>query len=329
MSDSQEVIPSDLRLPRPINYRGYRFIAAPSHASFISRFGHAFPKPTILKSELGETALYDLEAPSGQPRRQVLVVHGANTPALGMLAFAKELQALDPDIHVVLYDLWGHGLSSTPLVAHTPQIFHSQILQVLSFMQWSRVHLVGFSFGGATIVTFALLNPWAVSSVAVLAPGGLLHMNDFEPRMQELLKDSGARDPEAIEYIMSWLEGGPLVVPTDWKEKASAGKIVAEALKYWELQEHQGHPRSVLSMFRDGGVVGADESFRDFARLSVPRIAVLADQDDICSEGQLVELGFGHVAVVKGYGHDFVRAVPGEVARIVDRFWQQEVQQRS
>lgn len=324
MSDSYAPVPDTLELPRPIILDGHRSIAGASLASFTSRFGSAFPEPHYLESDLGRTALYELAPPSGQAERRVLIVHGAQTPALGMLALAKELQALDSDAHVVLFDLWGHGLSSTPLVAHSPNIFHFQILQVLAYMQWTQAHLLGFSFGGATVVTFALQNPWAVSSATILAPGGLLRKEAFSQCMIDLLEDSQGKEAEAADVVLSWLEGGPLVVPEDWQEEVKSGRIVAEALREWELQEHRGYPRSILSMFRDGGVMGAEESFRTFAKLPLRTIAVLAEQDEVCSKDQLAELGFDRVEVVKAQGHAFVRTAPGEVARIIYRFWQRE-----
>lgn len=329
MSDSDAPVPEDFGMPRPIAWNGNRSIAGPSYASFTSRFGHAFPEPHFLYSDLGRTAVYEVSPPSGQSKRPVIIVHGANTPALGMLALAKELQALDPGAHIVLYDNWGHGLSSTPLVAHTPHVFHSQILQVLGYMGWTRAHFLGFSLGGATLMTFAVHNPWTVSSAVILAPAGLLHREDFEPRMRALLDDSHGKESEAADVVLSWLEGGPLVVPEDWQEQAKAGKAVAEALRDWEIQAHRGYPLSVLSLFRDGGVTGAEESIRAFAKLPLQKIGVLAEQDQVCNKTQLTDLGFHNVQVVKNEGHDFVRTVPAEVASIVHKFWIKELAEPS
>jgi len=321
MSDTRRSPLADLELPRRRVWGQNNGIAAPTNAAFTARFGHAFPKPKYLESDLGTTALYNLPPPSGQSKRPVLIIHGLNTPALGMWLLAKELQALDPDAHVVLFDLWGHGLSSTPLVAHTPQIFHFQIFQVLGFMQWTRAHIIGYSFGASTAITFAIHNVWTALSVAVLAPAGLLRKEDFSKHMQELLDDSTGRETEAADCVLSFLEGGPLVVPTNWQERVNSGEVVAEALREWELQEHPGYPHSVLSMFREGGVYGCEDSFRKFAQLPLKTIGVVAELDTVCSRSQLVELGFGDVEVVGKANHAFVRGAAGEVARIVYRFW--------
>ncbi|KAI8623507.1 alpha/beta-hydrolase [Xylariaceae sp. FL1651] len=321
MSDTRPPLSADIALPRRRVWEQKNAIAAPSQESFTARFGHAFPKPQYLQSDLGTTALYNLPPPSGQPKRHVLIIHGLNTPALGMWPLAKELQALDPDAHIVLFDLWGHGLSSTPLVAHTPQIFHFQIFQILGFMQWTSAHIIGYSFGASTAIRFAIHNPWAALSVAILAPAGILRTEDFGERMRELLHDSKGRETEAADVVLSWLEGGPLIVPKDWQERVNSGEVVAEALREWELQEHAGYPYSVLSMFREGGVYECEDYFREFAQLPLKKIVVVAELDSVCSKSQLIDLGFSDVEVVKSVGHAFVRTAQGEIARIVYQFW--------
>lgn len=323
MSDLSQRPFVNLTLPRRMKWKQDSSITAPGHASFTTRFGHAFPKPQYLESDLGITAVYGLPPPSGESKRRVLIIHGVGTPALGMWPVAKELQALDNNAHIVLFDLWGHGLSSTPLAPHAPHIFHYQILQVLGFMRWTDAHIIGYSFGGSTAITFAVQHTWAASSVAVLGPAGLLRKEDFGAKLSELLEDSTGRELEAIQCVLSWLEGGPLVVPVDWKERALSGQVVAEAFREWEQQEHAGHPHSILSMFREGGVSGFEDYFRKFARLPLKKIGVLAELDNVCSQDQLIDFGFDNVQVIKNEDHAFVRSAPSQVAHIIYEFWKQ------
>ncbi|KAI3321197.1 alpha/beta-hydrolase [Xylariaceae sp. AK1471] len=324
MSDIRQSPLAGFELPRRKVWERKKTIAAPSYESFTSQFGHAFPKPQFLESDLGTTAVYELPPPSGQSKRHVLIIHGVNTPALGMLPLAKQLQALDPDAHVVLFDLWGHGLSSTPLVAHAAHIFHSQIFQVLGFMRCTSAHIIGYSFGASMATKFAIHSPWACLSVSLLAPAGILNRDVFDERMRGLLDDSTGRESEAIDCVLEFLEGGPLVVPPDWRERVQSGEIIAEAFREWELKEHPGYPHSVLSMFREDNVYGCEDYFRTFARLPLRKVVVLGELDTICSKSQLTNLGFDHVEVIEQTGHGVVRNAPGEVARIVNRLWTQQ-----
>ncbi|KAI0469053.1 Alpha/Beta hydrolase protein [Xylaria cf. heliscus] len=312
-------------LPPPIvlNYKNKGSIPAPSYEAFTSRFGDAFPKPEFLSSDLGVTAVYQLPAPSGQTKRRVLMIHGINTPALGLLPLAKQLQARDPDAHVVLFDLWGHGLSSTPLIPHAAHIFEAQIYQVLGFAQWTEAHFLGYSFGGSVLTRFALHNPWAVASATLLAPAGILSKDLFAERLRDLLDNPKGREAEAIEAVLLFLEGGPIVVPADWQERVRRGEIVAEAFREWELLEHRGYRDSVYSMFTGGSVYGCEDYFRKFAQLSLKKVAVLGETDEVCDNGTLASLGFDNIQVVPEHGHGLVRSAPSEVARIVYEMWTQ------
>ncbi|KAI1269758.1 alpha/beta-hydrolase [Xylariaceae sp. FL1019] len=314
--------PADLELPLRHVLGGQNFIPAPSTASFTYKFGDDYPKPQYLKSDLGTTAVYDVPPPSGETRRKVLIIHGLNTPALGMFPLAKALQALDPDTHIVLFDLWGHGLSSTPLVAHTAHIFHYQIFQVLGFMKWTSAHFLGFSFGGVTTVKFATDNPWVMESVGVLAPAGMIPDQMFGQRLLNLLDDSKGRETEAQEAILDFLEGGVLEVPEDWEARNRSGEVVPEALRQWELDEHKGYPHSILSMSRNG-IRGNEEAFRTFAQSPVRKIGIVAQLDPVCSKERLEDAGWSNVKVVPQSHHGFVRSHAKDVARIVHEFWTQ------
>ncbi|KAH8162392.1 hypothetical protein CIB48_g5851 [Xylaria polymorpha] len=311
--------------PRQIvlDYKNKDFIPAPSYESFTARFGDAFPKPRFLESGLGITAVYEIPPPSGQPKRRVLMIHGLNTPALGLLPLAKQLQTVDPDAHVAVFDLWGHGLSSTPLIPHTAHIFESQIFQVLGFMQWTSAHFLGYSFGGSILTKFALHNPWVVLSATLLAPAGMVNKIYFGERLVGLLNDPTGREAEAMDGVLSFLEGGPLVVPADWQEKVKRGEIVAEAFREWELKEHSGYSHSVYSMFTEDNIYGCQDYFRRFAQLPLKKVAILGGTDLVCDKGELVGLGFDNVQVVPEQGHGLVRDATTEVARIMYEMWTQ------
>ncbi|KAI1178379.1 alpha/beta-hydrolase [Nemania sp. FL0916] len=318
----KDALPETMAFPR----RGsQKSIAAPSEQDFLSYFGRAFPHPRFLESDLGVTALYELKSRSGQGRdRHVLLIHGLNTPTLGLLPLAKHLQTLDRHAHIVLYDLWGHGLSSTPRVAHAAHIFHLQIYQVLSAMDWRSAHMVGYSFGASILVQFALLSPNMVSSAALIAPAGLLRKENFSPRLQELMDDtSGSKEveAEARDAVLEFLEGGKLVVPEDWWQRCYRGQVVAEALRDWQLKEHAGYSHSVLSMFREQNIYGCDEFFKKFAFLLFKKAAVLGELDDICTEDQLLRFGIWNTDIVDGAGHALVRSHAHDVANTVHGMW--------
>ena len=310
-------------------------IAAPSLATFTAHFGIAYPTPTFVNSSLGSTAVYTLPAvPSNPttPARKVLIIHGINTPALGMLSLAQQLQHAQPTAHIVLYDLWGHGLSDSPQLPHAAELFEQQILLVLDYLGWKvkEVDVLAYSFGATVLVQSAVKHPetWsALRSVVLIAPSGLLPSAWFTQEVERVLAlpDGSEQEPEVQGVILDWLEGGELVVPEDWRERCAKGEVVPEALKSWELREHQGYRRSVVSMIRHGGVRGQEEVFREFAGLYKGKVlGVLGELDDVCREEQLRDLGLENVMVVRNASHDLCRKRKEQVAEVAEavlEFW--------
>lgn len=317
-------LPADLgglELPRQTIWDSKQVIPAPREEVFTSSFGHAYPSPHLLDSGLGTMAVYDIQPPSGHAKRNVLVIHGVCTPAIGQLPLTKHLQALHPDTHIVVFDLWGHGRSTTPLVPHTASIFEFQVLQVLSYMQWTKAHIVGYSFGGSIAVRFATHYPWAVSTMTLVAPAGLVNKDTFGSELNQLLVDSTGRQEEAFEKVLSFLEGGPLVVPSDWKERVQKGEVVAEALRQWELDKHAGYRHSVLSIFREGNIYDCEAAFSAYVQSPVEKLAIVAEFDPICYDHQLKNVGFANVKIVPDSDHAFIRSMPEKIARIILEFW--------
>lgn len=303
-------------------------IAAPSEIAFISAFGALLPPAKYLPTEHGATAYYDFppSAPTlpaaRSPISRVLLIHGVCTPALGLLPLVNALRASRPHTHFVLYDLWGHGLSDTPRTPHVPPLFHAQLRDLLAHLSWHDAHLVGFSFGGVTAAGFAARFPEMVTSLALIAPAGLLRETDFSEKERALLRGGGSVDEaKARDWILEWLEGGELVVPSGWEARFKAGEIVSEAVREWQRSEHEGHVPSVVAMIRDGGAVGRRADFVLATQSVHKSIAILGELDDICNEQDLVDVGVRNVAVIPGVGHGVVRERVPEVAGLLETFW--------
>jgi pimeloyl-ACP methyl ester carboxylesterase len=236
-----------------------------------------------------------------------------------MLPLARALHASFPRAHFVLVDLWGHGLSDTPVISHDPALFHHLLDAVLDQLKWPSAHLVGYSFGGALTVGYVGSRLSRVQSFTLVAPAGLIRSSNFSAEQQRHL--CGEDESAARKWILEWLEGGELVVPTDWKERVARGEVVAEAVREWQTREHLGHTASVVAAVRDGGVMDNDAEFVKAVRTGIPSLAVLDGMDDVCSEQELNNIGFTNVAVVPLVGHGVVREKVPEVAALIDDFW--------
>lgn len=317
---------AELVLPRPgqSSIPPQPPVPAPSEEAFTNTFGKLLPTAKYLQTSHGRAAYYELppspSTSSKTPFNRVLFIHGVQTPALGMLPLAHALKASFPESHFVLVDLWGHGLSETPIIPHEASLFHHLIDSVLDELEWPSTNLVGFSFGGALTVGYVSTRPSRVQSFVLVAPAGLIKSRDFSAEEQGFL-ESGGDEIAAQKWVLQFLNGGDLIVPANWKERVTKGEVVAEALRAWQMREHAGHGASVVGVFRDGGVMDKEEMFVGALKTGIPSLAVLGGDDDVCSESELRDLGFENVHVVKGAGHEVVRGRVPQVAGFIDDFW--------
>ncbi|KAF4419905.1 Dihydrolipoyllysine-residue acetyltransferase component of acetoin cleaving system [Fusarium acutatum] len=314
----------DLVLPRPgASYKPQEPVAGPTESAFVETFGALLPAAQFLQTPRGKAAYYEIKPSSSKDEitkiDRVLFIHGVQTPALGMLPLARALEKSFPVSHMVLIDLWGHGLSDTAVAPHEASLFHELIDNLMDHLSWQSAHIVGFSFGGATTVSYVASRPSRVKSFTLVAPAGLLQLSMFTPEEQACLQ--GDDEVAAKKCVMNILEGGDLVVPADWKQSVANGEVVAEAVREWQMREHPGHTASVVAIFRDGGVMDSHAHFDEAAKTGIPSLAVLGELDSLCSKDQLNAHGFENVFVVPKAVHSVVRDQAEDVAKLIGDFW--------
>lgn len=316
----------DLVLPRPgqKDIQERQPIPGPTESAFADTFGALLPPAKYLHTVDGKAAYYELHpsTPSSDLAtvNRVLLIHGVQTPALGLLPLARALRKEFPQTHFVLFDHWGHGLSDTPIRPHDQRLFHDLIDAVLAHLAWPSVHLIGYSFGGALSPAYVASHSTKVKSFILVAPAGLVRLSILSAEEQGHVR-GGGDEAAAREWVHSWLEGGKLVVPDDWEERVAKGEVVAPAIKRWQLQEHAGHAASVVGIIRDGGVFDNHHAFAEAARTNIPSLAILGETDGIVCEQNLHDVGITNVKVVSRAGHGVVRDNVPEVAAAITSFW--------
>lgn len=316
-------------LPRPgaTSPNPLRSISAPSESTFIAAFGRLLPQASFLQTQNGRVAFYELPPSSPPPAdatsaiSRVLLVHGIQTSAIGLQPLANALSSRFPWAKCVLVDLWGHGLTDTPFVAHDAALFHGLLEGVMVHLGWENAHMVGFSFGASITASFAAAHPERVASMALVAPAGFIRRSQFDGLHRSFLRGGEGIEEQAKEWTLQLLEGGDLIVPSDWKERVSKGEVVAEAVRDWQMKNHEGHVASVVAIFRDGGVLDNDAEFSKAAKTGIKYLCILGGLDDIVCQQDLHDVGMQNSVVVPQSGHAVVREKVPEVARLIEGFW--------
>ncbi|OAL50862.1 alpha/beta-hydrolase [Pyrenochaeta sp. DS3sAY3a] len=319
---------NEIVIPRPGAVSGppQPPIAGPDERIFTETFGKLLPEAKFLKTAHGTAAFYEILPLSSLSTEhslptldRVLFIHGVQTPALGMLPLARALHKSFPQAHFVLVDLWGHGLSDTPILPHDMELFLRMFDRLLDQLEWPSAHIVGFSFGASLTTGYVSSRPSRVQSFVLIAPAGLIRSADFTAEEQAHLQ--GDDEIAARRWVVEFLEGGDLVVPEDWKKRVDRGEVVAQAVKEWQLQHHPGHLASVVAMFRDGGALDNHLGFIKAAGTGTRALVVLGERDGLSSSIELKELGFTEITVVRHAGHGVVRENILEVAESIQNFW--------
>lgn len=110
---------------------------------------------------------YELHGPEAGPL--VVLLHGGSIP---MWTWDRQVPVLiKAGFRVLQYDMYGKGKSACPPLEHDRDLFRGQLLDLLDSLGITEpVHLVGFSFGGATAANFTAHHPEKVRSIALISP---------------------------------------------------------------------------------------------------------------------------------------------------------------
>ena len=229
--------------------------------------------------------------------------------------------------HVVIYDLWGHGVSSTPLETHAPALMHAQLLELLSHLGWGKAHLLGFSMGGSVAATFAATYPDVVQSLVIVAGAGLWRRSE-RGWWDGLILDGGwGLEGMSRRKIMDYVHGSNPQVKPGWEERLRRGQVDTEPIQKWEREQHKGHVASLVSMFRYIGLYDLHEEYRKLRDLDVKILVILGDKDQVIeaesTKKELLGLSWnGEIRVVEGATHEIVRSHVQEVADLAGEMWE-------
>ncbi len=109
---------------------------------------------------------------------------------------------------VVRYDQRGYGESKTVALPYSPR---RDLFNLLRHLKLERVHLVGASQGGGTVLDFALEHPEMCASLLLIAPAvsGWQFQGPPPPKLLELIeaRRSGDLDRAAGLQVEIWADG--------------------------------------------------------------------------------------------------------------------------
>lgn len=315
----------------------------------------------------------DVDTPYGSIRvyeygpedgRKVILVHGISTPAIALGSVANNLA--ENGCRVLLFDLFGRGYSDNPGdLLHDDRLFTTQILLALasSPLSWTgagsgKFSMIGYSFGGGVVTSFASYFPDLVDSLILFAPAGLIRPHHISTTNRIIYQEGVIPEPLLQRIIKNRLRT-PLSAPPDQKGKNvdATNAVKAEvnveynsqavlSKKYpnvtvvkavaHQVDNHPGFVQAFISSIRYGPVREQHERWRIVGRklselnkengTSKKVLMVLGEHDPIIVKDELeedaAEAFLGNVEVVAfDAGHEAPVTKGDQIAQAILDFW--------
>ena len=235
-----------------------------------------------------------------------VAIHGTTMPSAVWDDIADGLGAIG--YRVLVYDLYGRGLSEAPKGAQDRAFFLRQLSDLLADQGLGQdLTLIGYGLGGAIATAFTAGHPERVKRLILLAPMGLELKDDGLPRFIW-------QTPLIGDWLFMALYGGQLR-----KNVAAApSRIGPEQL---EELGRKGFLPAVLSSIRGIGQDRQEADHRAIGRADVPVVALWGQHDIVVPLSGLGTLAQWNRAarqeVIAGAGHGLPYTHAAEVIAVL------------
>lgn len=273
---------------------------------FAILFG-SIAQAAVLKGTHGNIH-YEFASPTPrcEGRPTTILVHGFSTP---MWAWDPLFQALqNRGCGVLRFDLHGRGESDAAAV-DTLSTFHDQINDLRQALNIDgQFNLVGWSMGGAIVVSYATLHPTQTSRVALIAP--FSQPKDI-PLIQSSLWDFLVVDLLS-QFHMGWGYEHNLANPDQFFQLHPEYRSLFEAIVLTPKMA-----RSLLSSARNIISVDQTEHYRKLSQLGIPVQIVWGRQDQVLPYEEsailLKAMPKAQMVTINNAGHGPQLEAPAEV----------------
>lgn len=243
----------------------------------------------------------------------VVLVHGLTTPLFVFDDLAGRLAARG--FRVARYDLLGRGLSDRPQGDFDADAADGQLRAFIDKLRpEGKVHLVGYSMGGAVAAIFAARHPERLADLALLAPAGL----------PMALGPVWTRLPLVADLVIRFAGHGELA-RLGLEAATDATDPARFAAAYLIDARYRGYPQAVLSSLRHYPLASAGAEYQRIGALGLPVLALWGARDETVPPALSQDLTRlvpqARVETIEGVGHEIPYARPERVAELLEGFW--------
>ncbi len=258
--------------------------------------------------------LYFEEAGSGHP---IIFVHEFGGD---YRAWETQLRWFSRHYRCIAFNARGYPPSDVPAedAAYAYGHFAEDIAAVLRHLRIDKAHVVGLSMGGYSTLHFGLRHPEMATALVVAGCGS------GSPRAE---RESFRRDSEA--RAEAFLKRGSAAVAQETGLGPTRIQLKHKDPRGWQefvqhLSEHDAKG-SALTMRNFQALRPSLEDFApELAKLAIPTLLVLGDEDDPCLETNLFlkrTIPSAGLCVIPRTGHACNLEEPAEFNRVVQEFF--------
>ncbi|WP_422379100.1 alpha/beta fold hydrolase [Marinicellulosiphila megalodicopiae] len=252
------------------------FISALSLFSLVTIYQYHNEDMTTLVAARKAAGDELINSEAGVTRYQIFGERNTKTVIL-VHSFNGFLESWNPNVNslvnagyrVVLYDLFGRGLSDRPRVNYDLRLFRRQLASVISEVGADKVHLVGSSFGCVIVSDYANHHPEKVESIVMVGPAGWPNENG----RNRLL------DTPIIGELVFHYFGQQILRPKVEAYLFNLSKF-HEVVEEWDtFASYPGFMRSALSTLRNSPVLDYTDGWKKLGNLGKPTMFIWGKQD--------------------------------------------------
>ncbi len=250
--------------------------------------------------------------------RIILLIHGATVPAWQFDRIVPYLTGAG--FCTIRLDLFGHGYSDRPSIAHNYDLFTRQIFELLSVLglqakdQQQKIDLFGHSLGSVIAAKLLLAAPDRFGSLIMAAPILDFFANEKSAR---LLKIPLLGELLVNSYVI------PMLIRrrTYRYRNIEDGRFVGMFKDQFKLP---GFGRSLLSLMRNGALANQRDSYTSINKLKNPVLFLRGSDDQIVTSTQMLSVEKftprAESQELEGLSHAMILTHPEKVSPHIVRF---------
>lgn len=246
----------------------------------------------MMKVEIGTTTYSVKITGKGSP---VVLLHGFTGSKVTWESTAKSLQ---DNFQIITIDLPGHGktITSNP---RTMASFAVDLAEIFRYLKLTSVHLIGYSMGGRTALSFAMQYPeWIKSLTLESASPGLKSPEEREIRIDNDEKLASKIEQEGLDSFVQFWENLPL-----FHTQKSLPTTIQKSIRKERLTQS---PQGLAQSLRFMGTGKQRSWWDELEKIDFPTLLVVGEKDEkfvLINRQMQSRINGAQLAVIDNVGH--------------------------